>query len=56
MGDIMIRSTENLSNLPNYLVCADGDSNEITEAQSATYINTKSAAHFDEYLINNNGA
>jgi hypothetical protein len=44
----MISSSVSTSAISSYLVCADGESSEIREATAATYINVKSAAHFDE--------
>lgn len=51
----MISSSVSTSAISSYLVYADADSNEIKEATAASYINTKSAAHFDESYTANSG-
>ncbi len=49
-------NTLNLNQLPSYLVCADGDSNEITEAANAKFVQVGTAAFFNEYQLRNGGA
>jgi len=39
----------NLSLLPSFYVCADGNTEEITEATYASFIQNGSAAFFNEY-------
>ncbi len=50
-----MRNPLSASQLPNYLVCADGDSTEIVEASSATFIQVGSAAYFNQYQVLNSG-
>jgi tRNA A-37 threonylcarbamoyl transferase component Bud32/uncharacterized cupredoxin-like copper-binding protein len=53
LGDLIIPNTLNVELLPSYLVCADGDSNEITEASSANLVQATTAAFFNEHQMRN---